>query len=103
MSPQERRKEEGKRMKRAVSIGLLLGSLALLAAGCGSGAKSCQDACNKIYDQCHFALKDASNQDIPKGQCVSLCNSGTTGKQQAIDCVMAAPCDLQRVLACIPS
>ena len=85
-------------MKTLLTICLITGILTLAGAGCGSSsAKSCQDACNKIYDQCQLTLVGQT-----KGQCVSGCNAMTTGKQQAIDCVMNAACNESALQACIP-
>jgi hypothetical protein len=89
-----------KTMKRVL---WLMGALALLAGACGgSSAKTCQDACNKIYDQCQLALKDQNNNDLPKGTCVSACNALTTNRQQVIDCIMARPCVADQLYACVP-
>lgn len=87
--------------KRA--FGLALGWL--LAAGlgaCGSSNKAdCNSACTKVYTTCGLVLKDGAGNDIPVGQCVSLCNGLTaSSKQGVIDCVMAAQCG--GVAGCIP-
>lgn len=89
-------------MGLAVTTGLLLQCL-----GCGGGpgtagqlggsskAQSCQQACAKVYDQCKFAIDNAT-----KAECVSTCQSDPK-LAPAASCLISAPCNASAMERCL--
>ena len=83
-------------MKMLKILVVLLATAALLgaAAGCGS---SCSSACDKIYNECKLAFENTT-----EAQCADECDQYEgDDKDNAIDCIMKASCDIYALGACL--
>jgi len=73
-----------------------IGALGLLFAfsGCGS---TCSSACDKIYNECGLYIEDTT-----ESECVDACEEAEDKeKDDAIDCVMQASCDVNELTYCL--
>ncbi len=83
-------------MIRTLTAAICTFGLLFALSGCGS---SCTTACSKIYDECEFSFDGTS-----ESQCVDECENSYAddeAKDEAIDCVMKASCDVGAINTCL--